>query len=454
LPTVQNDHNDVPKEGNGLRFPRETRRALTAIVCLRAGPSHFRRSVYIGRSAIHSQGIRGDWRILADSHYSFSRSEIIPVIVVSLISALRLLGIFLILPIFSVYAVRYPGASAALAGLAFGIYALTQSVLQIPLGWASDRWGRRPVLVIGLAVFGLGSVGCGLAQNIFQLIVARAIQGTGAVGSVALAALADQTRPTVRTQAFTITGIAIGCAFMIGLLAGPLLAASIGLSGLFYVLAALAFLAMLLAATSFPQGRGAESSEPTMTFKPILLHVQLRSIFVATFVLSFALNLFFFTYPLSWTELGLDKSELWKVYLVIFIPSALLVFPYMRQAEKRGRFRLPILVGWLTATAGYAVYLFGARYGFLLYVSGAAFFFGYTLYQPMLPAFLTQRIPPGGRGTATGVYNFFGFIGSSLGGILGGALIHLSPSLPELVGVLFLVFWYFLGLPSAPESAA
>src|SRR5256884_9642826 len=98
----QNDRNEVPKEGNGLRFPRETRRALTAIVCLRAGPSHFRRSVYIGRSAIHSQGIRGDWRILADSHYSFSRSEIIPVIVVSLISALRLLGIFLMLPIFSV----------------------------------------------------------------------------------------------------------------------------------------------------------------------------------------------------------------------------------------------------------------------------------------------------------------------------------------------------------------
>ena len=391
---------------------------------------------------------------MADTHYSFSRAEITPVVVVSLISALRLLGIFLMLPIFSVYAVHYPGASAALAGIAFGIYALTQSILQIPLGWASDRWGRRPVLVIGLAVFGLGSVGCGLAQNIFQLVIARAIQGMGAIGSVALAALADLTRPTVRTQAFTVTGIAIGSAFMIGILGGPLLAASIGLNGLFYVLAALAFTAMILAATSFPQGRGSENDEPPMAFKPILLHQQLRSIFVATFVLSFALNLFFFTYPLSWTALGLDKSELWKVYLIIFIPSALFVFPYMRQAEKRGRFRLPILIGWLTATVGYAIYLFGAKHGFLLYVSGAAFFFGYTLYQPMLPAFLTQRIPPGGRGTATGVYNFFGFIGSSLGGILGGALIHISPSLPEVLGVLLLVTWCFLGLPSQPDSAS
>jgi MFS family permease len=389
---------------------------------------------------------------LVDSDHSFTRAEIGPVIVVSLISALRLLGIFFMLPIFSVYAVRYPGASTGLAGVAFGIYALTQCIFQIPLGWASDRWGRKPVLIIGLALFGLGSIGCGLAQNIFQLIIARMIQGTGAVGSVALAALADLTRPSVRTQAFTITGIAIGSSFMIGILGGPLLAARIGLSGLFYVLAGLSFLAVALAATSFPRERRAEQQEPPMAFKPILLHGELRPIFIATFVLSFALNLFFFTYPLSWTELGLDKSDLWKVYLIIFLPSVLLVFPYMRRAEKQGRFRLPIFIGWLAATLGYVLYLFGAQHDFLLYISGAAFFFGYSLYQPILPAFLTQRIPPGGRGTATGVYTFFGFVGSSLGGMLGGGLLHISPSLPEFVGVLFLVIWYFLGLPSRPDS--
>jgi MFS family permease len=391
---------------------------------------------------------------LVDSHYSFTRAEIGPVIVVSLISALRLLGIFFMLPIFSAYAVRYPGASLGLAGVAFGIYAFAQCVFQIPLGWASDRWGRRRVLLIGLALFGLGSIGCGLAQNIFQLIIARVIQGTGAVGSVALAALADLTRPTVRTQAFTITGIAIGSAFMIGLLGGPLLAASIGLSGLFYVLAALGFLAMILAATFFPERRDSQQKNPPIAFKPILLHGELRPIFVATFVLSFALNLFFFTYPLSWMEMGLDKSQLWKVYLIIFLPSALLVFPYVRRAEKQGRFRLPLVIGWLAATLGYAIYLFGAQYDFLLYLAGAAFFFGYSIYQPILAAFLTQRIPPGGRGTATGVYTFFGFVGSSLGGMLGGGLLHISPSLPEFVGVLLLFIWYFLGLPSRPDSVS
>jgi MFS family permease len=391
---------------------------------------------------------------LTDNHHSFTRAEIGPVIVVSLISALRLLGIFLVLPVFSVYAVHYPEASLAMAGIAFGAYALTQSILQIPLGWASDRWGRKPILLIGLALFGVGSIGCGLAQSISQLIVARVIQGTGAIGSVALAALADLTRPAVRTQAFTITGIAIGSAFMIGVLGGPLLAASIGLSGLFYVLAVLAFSAMMLAAISFPKKNRIIDKQPALAFRPIVMSGELRPIFIATFVLSFTLNLFFFTYPLSWAEIGLDRAELWKVYLVIFLPSALLVFPYMRRAERLGRFRIPIMIGWLMAATGYAVYLVGAQSDLLLYVSGAAFFFGYSLFQPLLPTFLTKRIPQAGRGTATGVYSFFGFIGSSLGGMLGGVLIHISPSLPEFLGVILLVLWYFSGLPTAPEAAS
>jgi MFS family permease len=389
---------------------------------------------------------------LADSHHSFTREEIAPVIVVSLISALRLLGIFLMLPIFSAYAVRYPGASAPLAGLAFGIYALVQCIFQIPLGWASDRWGRKPVLIFGLALFCLGSVACALAESIGGLILARALQGTGAVGSVAFAALADLTRPSVRTQAYTITGIAIGASFMIGLLAGPFLAAHIGLSGIFYVLAGLAFLSMMLAAISFPKERRGGQTETPMALRPILTDRRLRPIFIAAFVLSFSLNLFFFTYPLSWTDMGLEKAQLWKVYLIIFMPSVLFVFPYMRRAEKQGRFRRPIMLGWLSATVGYAVYLFGAQSDILLCVSGAAFFLGYSIYQPILPAFLTQQVPSAGRGTASGIYNSFGFIGSSLGGILGGALIHLSPSLPELAGVALLIAWYFLGLPVVPES--
>ena len=310
------------------------------------------------------------------------------------------------------------------------------------------------MLVVGLALFALGSISCAWANDIYSLILARSLQGTGAVGSVAFAALADLTRPSVRTQAYTITGIAIGISFMAGLLAGPFLAAKIGLSGLFYVLAFFSFLALILAAISFPPDRGRPRPQAPMALRPILAHNHLRRIFIATFVLSCALNLFFFTYPLSWTEIGLEKADLWKVYSIVFLPSVLLVFPYMRRAEKLGRFHMPILIGWLTATVGYGVYLFGARYDLLLYVSAAAFFFGYSIYQPILPAFLSQHVPAGGRGTASGIYNFFGFIGSSLGGMLGGALTHISPSLPELLGVALLVSWFFVGLPIPPESSS
>ena len=391
---------------------------------------------------------------MADSAHSFTREEIAPVITVSLISALRLLGIFLMLPIFSAYAVRYPGASAGLAGLAFGIYALVQCVFQIPLGWASDRWGRKPVLIVGLLLFSLGSIACALATDIYGLILARALQGTGAVGAVAFAVLADLTRPSVRAQAYTVTGIAIGASFMIGLLAGPLLAATIGLNGLFYLLAGLGFLAMILTATSFPPDRRGASAETPITFKAVLAQEKLRPIFTAAFVLSFTLNLFFFTYPLSWTEIGFEKANLWQVYSIIFLPSVLLVFPYMRRAEKAGRFRRPIMIGWFATTVGYAIYLVGAnaQYEPLLYISGAAFFFGYSIYQPMLPTFLTHQVPAGGRGTASGVYNSFGFIGSSLGGMLGGALTHISPALPEFVGVALLILWFFVGLPVPPEA--
>ena len=389
---------------------------------------------------------------MADKEHSLSRAETGPVIAVSLISALRLLGIFLMLPVFSVYAIRYPGASAASAGVAFGIYALIQSVMQLPLGWASDRWGRKPVLLAGLAIFALGSVACALAADIFQLIIARIIQGGGAVSAVAFAALADVTRPAVRTQAYTITGIAIGAAFVIGILAGPLLAARIGLDGLFYLLAGLALLALLFAAAAFPRNRQNQNKEGAMAVAPLLRDRGLRSIFLAAFILSVALNLFFFTYPLSWNDLGLDKGALWKVYLIIFSPSVLLVFPYVRWAERRSRFRAPLLLGWCSAAAGYTTYWLGAQYDFFLYLSGAAFFFGYSLYQPLLPAFLSKRVPASGRGSASGIYTFAGFAGSSLGGMLGGALMEISPSLPEFIGVAILMLWFFLGLPAPPDK--
>ena len=389
---------------------------------------------------------------MADDHHSFTRSELGPVLMVSLIISLRLLGIFLMLPVFSVFAVRYPGATLPLAGIAFGVYPLTQSFLQIPLGWASDRWGRKPLILFGLLLFTVGSLICGFARDIVELIVARAIQGSGAIASVALAALADLTRPSVRAQAFTVTGIVIGATFMLGLLSGPVLAARIGFNEMFYLLAFMGVIAMLITGLFFPGMTPPKQESLGSGLRAVLQNRELRLIYLASFVLSFTLNMFFFVYPLSWTELGLQKSELWKVYLIIFFPSVLLGFPSVRYAEKRGRLWLLSRISWLLIAAGYLAYLVGATQEWLLYISGGTFFIGYTVFQPILPSFLTQRVALQGRGAATGCYNFSGFLGAALGGMLGGILSHVAYSLPQTVGLVLLVAWWLRGLPNPPDS--
>ena len=249
---------------------------------------------------------------MADDQHSFTRSELGPVLMVSLIMSLRLLGIFLMLPVFSVFAVRYPGATLPLAGIAFGVYALTQSFLQIPLGWASDRWGRKPLILFGLLLFTVGSLICGFARDIVELIVARAIQGSGAIASVALAALADLTRPSVRAQAFTVTGIVIGATFMLGLLSGPVLAARIGFNEMFYLLAFMGVIAMLITGLFFPSMPPPKQASLGSGLRAVLQNRELRLIYLASFVLSFTLNMFFFVYPLSWTEL-IGSADVTKI---------------------------------------------------------------------------------------------------------------------------------------------
>ncbi|MEE9144154.1 MAG: MFS transporter [Candidatus Binatia bacterium] len=389
---------------------------------------------------------------MSNQSYSFTRSEVGSIIILSLITALRLLGIFLMLPIFSAYATHYPGATLPLSGVAFGIYALTQSIFQIPMGWASDRWGRKPLLLLGLLIFTVGSLSCGMAEDIFQLIIARAVQGSGAVGSVAMATLADVTRPNVRAKAYTITGIAIGGAFIFGLLAGPVLAAQLGFNNLFYLLALLGALAMAFAGMLFPNIKRPRVNGETIGPRQILKNAELRHIYLAGFVLSFTVNLFFFTYPLSWTNLGLEKSRLWEVYLIIFIPSFLVVFPYVRYAEKRGRLWMLMHIGWLSMATGYLCYLIGGMQKWLLYVGGGLYFLGYSLFQPLLASFLTQRIPSNSRGSATGFYGFTGFLGSSLGGMLAGILSNIGLSFPVALGLSLLLLWVFLGLPVSPDA--
>ncbi|MGH7850375.1 MAG: MFS transporter [Thermodesulfobacteriota bacterium] len=384
---------------------------------------------------------------------NLNTSEYKAVLTVALIMATRLLGIFLILPVFSVYAEKYPGSDLAMAGLAFGIYALAQSILQLPFGWASDRIGRKPVLVAGILLFTAGSVYCGLAGTINELIIARIIQGTGAVSSVALASLGDVTRPGVRAQSFTIVGVSIGVAFLMAIVIGPYLAARIGFSSLFYILAGLGALSLLITVFFFPAIKTENEAAPAANragLMRIALMPALRTLFVSSLVVSLLVNLFVFVFPLSWKALGVSDAGLWKVYLITLIPTALCVFPYIKWAEKRGGLTTAAKAAWACIALAFLVYPAGAGYSLVLYGAGMAYFAGHTIMQSLLPAFLTQAVGQEKRGSAAGIYNLLSFFGSALGGMMSGYLYQLNPALPLIAGFIIIILWGLFGLPTPP----
>ena len=378
-----------------------------------------------------------------------NRYELRCVLVIGTIIALRLLGIFLIVPVFSIYATNYEEATLSSAGVAFGIYALTQSLLQIPFGMASDRFGRKPVIASGLMIFCLGSFLCGFADNIWELIITRALQGSGAIGAVALATLGDSTRNEVRAQSFMLTGIIIGVAFITSLVIGPVLATKFGFESLFFILAALGLVAMLVALFIFPE----LPKKKTGSRKELLLKLkepEVGKILSSTFITCLILNLILFIYPLDWKNLGTGPEDLWFVYLIILAPSALLVNLYIRISETRKTLRQTTRFGFFFLVAAFLIYLLRGSDSITLYVAGGVFFFGYTIFQSILPAFVTQRVSSQNRGVLSGFFNLANFMGACVGGMSSGILYQTHESLPLIFGLLFLILWKFIGLPSPP----
>ena len=381
---------------------------------------------------------------------NLNSNEFKAVLTVALIMATRLLGIFLILPVFSVYAEKYPGSDIAMAGVAFGIYALAQSILQLPFGWVSDRIGRKPVLIIGIFIFIIGSVYCGMADTIKELIIARIIQGSGAVSSVAIASLGDVTRPQVRAQSFTIVGVSIGVAFLTSIVVGPYLAAKIGFSSLFYILAGLGALSLLITLFFFPAIEKEEPLAARAGLWRIATMPEMRRLYSASLVVSLLVNLFVFVFPLSWKALGVSDAGLWKVYLIALIPTALFIFPYIRYAEKRNSLSLATKAGWALIALSFLVYPAGAGYSLILYGVGMLYFAGHTIMQSLLPAFLTQTVGQEKRGSATGIYNLLSFLGSSIGGMAAGFLYQMNPAVPLIFGFILIILWGLSGLPVPP----
>ena len=339
---------------------------------------------------------------------------------------LRMYGLFLILPVLAIYAEDLEGATPVLMGIALGVYGITQAIFQIPFGFLSDKFGRKPVILIGLTIFVIGSLVAAFSTTITGVIIGRALQGGGAIAAVVLALTSDLTRENQRTKAMAMIGMTIGLAFMLALLTAPWLASMISVPGLFAMTAVLAVMSMIVIVKVVPtpvQSRNLEvRPEPIRMFK-LLRHPQLFRLDIGIFILHFVLTSMFVAVPIILSqELKLDTSEHWSVYLPSLLASVVLMVPLIILSAKKERVQKIFFVAVCLLLASQLMLLFGSHGTFALTLCLLVFFWGFNLLEAMLPSLVSRLAPAASKGSAMGVYNTFQFMGIFFGGFLGGVL--------------------------------
>src|SRR5689334_15776279 len=339
--------------------------------------------------------------------------------------SVRLLGLFMIYPVFAAYAGTLAGADPFLIGAALGIYGLTQGLLQIPFGLLSDRIGRKIMIVAGLVLFGVGSAVAAMSSSIGGVIIGRALQGAGAVGSVILALVADLTSEESRTAAMAMVGITIGASFLVALLAGPVVANFIGVSGIFWLMVGLAALGIAITEFVVPTAnrtsvhRDAEAVPALLG--AVLRNRELLRLDVGIFTLHAMLTAMFLVVPdLLRTTLGVAVHDQWVVYLPVLIVSVAAMVPPIIVAEKHRHMKAVFVGAVMTLVISQVMLYFGADNLFALLIALVVFFSAFNVMEASLPSLISKVAPPEVKGTAMGVYSSLQFHGVFIGGIVGG----------------------------------
>ncbi len=341
------------------------------------------------------------------------------------IFSLRMLGLFMIYPVFSVYAEHLRNATPTTIGLALGAYGLTQAILQIPFGMVSDRLGRKPVIAAGLLVFAAGSVVAALSHSIQGVILGRILQGAGAVGSTILALAADLTREEHRTKAMAVIGMTIGFSFALAVVLGPILNTWIGVPGIFWLTAVLALGGIGVLVFSVPRPLHVRLHRDTEAvpalFKRVLSDGQLLRLDYGILTLHVVLTASFVALPLALRDAAhLDVHHQWYLYLPVLLVSVVAMVPFIILAEKRHHMK-GVFIGAITAL-GVAELLLMEWHASLIAVTAAliVFFTAFTLMEATLPSLISKVAPPDAKGTAMGVYSSSQFLGIFIGGTGGG----------------------------------
>ncbi len=385
------------------------------------------------------------------------------------IFSLRMVGLFMILPVFSVYGAGLKGATPLLVGLAVGAYGLAQLLLQIPFGLLADRHDRRQLIIIGLLLFVAGGLVAAASSSIWGVIAGRFLQGAGAISAVVMALLSDLVREENRTKAMATVGMSIGISFALAFVLGPLLADAFGLSGLFATTAVMGLLALLVCYWRVPR-----VAQPQRQLPPhygshllqMLRHPELMRLNIGIFSLHLVMTSCFVALPPLLVAAGLPASRHGWLYLPVMLLAFVALVPAVIVAEKQRRMREVYLFAIVLLMLAMLV-LAAAHAGLPALIAAVAlFFFAFNLLEALLPSLVSKISPAGGKGTAMGVYSTSQFLGAFLGGILGGALQGLH-SVTELFLVLagIVLIWagrawsmaqpaYFHSVALRPEAGA
>lgn len=387
-------------------------------------------------------------------------SETRSVLGLALLYAFRMLGLFIILPVIQVLGRDYPDASPSLLGLAMGIYGASQALLQIPFGWLSDRFGRKRIITLGLILFCAGSLLAAAADSIGLVILGRALQGAGAVSAAIMALLADLTSDDNRSKAMASIGGAIGVAFAVALIAGPLIGEFAGLDGVFLLSAALGLLGIAILWLVVPRppevlGSHIDVSPDLSQLSSVLRNANLLRLNLGIFCLHLVLMIVFSVVPLTLEQFGWALSAHWKFYLPLLGVSFLTMIPLVIVGEKKGFIKQVFLLAIVLMLASFALLSLSLQRFGLFTLSLFVFFFGFNLLEALLPSLVSKIAPAGRKGMALGIYATCQFSGVFVGATAAGWLIeqdHMILTAWLAAGALLVWLMASLGLQVPPNS--
>ena len=370
---------------------------------------------------------------------------------------LRMLGLFLILPVFALYADQLQGNTAFLTGVAIGAYGLTQAIFQIPFGLLSDIFGRKPVIAAGLLIFAIGSVVAAMSDSITGVIIGRALQGTGAIAAAVIALASDLTREEQRTKAMAMIGMTIGLAFFIALMLGPVLDRSIGVAGIFWLTAILAIFSIIVIYKAVPTPvashipLGGESSLQKQ-FAVILKDVHLLRLDFGIFSLHLVLTALFVAVPFTLVEsLEIQRESHWSIYLPVVLLSVLAMAPLVMMSTRKKRIPNIFLTGIVLLLVGELLFAFGVHSTTWFLLGMVIWFTGFNTLEALLPSLVSRLAPVRNKGAAIGIYNSAEFFGAFLGGALGGLMLgRFGTQGVYLMCAGIILLWLIIMLPASP----